>query len=133
VQVPFATDDNLSGVAGTNVASPLKFSSEGQNQTQGVTVTDQAGNSASFTSPEVSIDRTAPQTSAALSGASGSNGWLRGAASVALSASDALSGVASTKYSIDGGAAQTYSGTFTGERRWPAYRAVLECGRRRKR
>lgn len=113
VHVPFGTDDNLSGIASTNAASPLKFSTEGQNQTQSVTVTDQAGNNASFTSPKISIDLTAPQTSASVSGASGNNGWMRGPASVTLSPSDALSGVSTTKFSVDGGVAQTYNGAFT--------------------
>jgi hypothetical protein len=56
VTITFTTDDNLSGVASTSLSSPLTFTSEGQNQTQNVTVMDNAGNSATFTSPVVNID-----------------------------------------------------------------------------
>ena len=44
--------------------SPLHFGSEGAAQTQTVTVTDEAGNSAMFTSAAISIDFTAPTISA---------------------------------------------------------------------
>jgi hypothetical protein len=68
----------------------------------------------------VNLDFTAPQTGATVNGTAGNNGWLRSAATVTLSGSDALSGVQSTVYRINGGAAQTYgaplnltSGTYT--------------------
>ena len=112
VDLPFTTSDDLSGVQTTVPESPLHFSSEGANQNQQVTVTDNAGNSATFTSPAVNIDLTQPSTSATVSG--NSNGeWHTGPVSVALVASDNLSGVASTFYSIDGGSAQPYSTTFS--------------------
>src|SRR3954470_8066871 len=60
------------------------------------------------------VDATAPTTAASVSPATPdlANGWRSGPATVTLSASDATSGVASTKYTIDGGAPQTYSGSF---------------------
>jgi len=58
--IAFETDDNLSGVASATSPSPLSFNSEAENQTQDVTVTDVAGNSATFASPAVSIDWTPP-------------------------------------------------------------------------
>ena len=112
VDLPFTTSDDLSGVQTSVPESPLHFSSEGANQNQEVTVTDNAGNSATFTSPAVNIDLTKPSTSATVSG--NSNGeWHTGPVSVELVASDNLSGVASTFYSIDGGSAQTYTTAFS--------------------
>jgi len=58
-------------------------------------------------------DSTPPATTIALSPATanGSNGWYTTTPAFTLSASDAVSGVASTKYQIDGGAVQTYTGS----------------------
>ena len=53
VDISITTADDLSGVQSANPASPLHFVFEGANQTQQVTVTDNAGNSATFTSPAV--------------------------------------------------------------------------------
>jgi hypothetical protein len=64
VAIPYTASDNLSGVASASPGSPLTFTAEGASQTQSVTVTDRAGNSASFTSPRVNIDWTAPQVTA---------------------------------------------------------------------
>jgi len=93
--------------------SPLHFTLEGANQTQQVTVTDNAGNSATFTSPAVNIDLTKPSTAANVSGISNNMQWYPSPVSVTLSASDNLSGVASTFYRIDGGSAQTYTSAFS--------------------
>jgi len=60
----------------------------------------------------VSIDTTAPATSAALSGTMTGGGTYSTPVTVTLNATDALSGIASTSYQVDGGAAQTYSGAF---------------------
>jgi hypothetical protein len=58
VDITYTTGDNLSGVASATPGSPLHFGAEGAGQTQTVTVTDEAGNSATFTSPAVNIDLT---------------------------------------------------------------------------
>ena len=58
-------------------------------------------------------DSAPPVTTAAASGPIGSNGWFKGAVQVTLSATDAGGQVASTSYSIDGGATQVYAGAFT--------------------
>ena len=51
---------SASGVATQNPASPLVFATEGASRTQQVTVTDVAGNVATFTSPVVNLDKTTP-------------------------------------------------------------------------
>ena len=113
VDIPFTTADDLSGVQSSDPASPLHFGSEGANQTQDVTVTDNAGNSATFTSPVVNIDLTAPSTQAQLPGISQNQELFSGPVTVTLNASDNLSGVGSTFYKLNGGPMQTYSGTFS--------------------
>jgi hypothetical protein len=72
---------------------------------------DVAGNFEGINSVGVNIDETAPVTGASLSGT------LNGAVYVSpvnltLSATDNLSGVASTLYQINGGVLQTYAGPF---------------------
>jgi uncharacterized repeat protein (TIGR03803 family) len=101
VSISFTTSDATSGVASVSTSSPLTFTAEGANQTKAVTVTDNAGNSQTYTTAAVNIDLTAPSTTANVSGAQ-----------VTLTASDNLSGVASTYYMIDGGAQQTYTSPF---------------------
>lgn len=113
VDVPFTATDDLSGVAAPTPENPLHFYAEGANQTQQVVLTDKAGNSATFTSPPVNIDFTSPVTGAVLSGTSGASEWYSGAVEVTLTASDALSGIANTFYTVDGGATQTYAVPFT--------------------
>lgn len=114
VDLPFTTADDLSGVASSDPAdNPLRFFTEGENQTQQVTVTDKAGNSATFTSPIVNIDLTVPSTGAVFSNTGNISSWSPVAVQVSLSASDALSGLANTFYTVDGGAPQIYSAPFT--------------------
>jgi C1A family cysteine protease len=60
----------------------------------------------------VTVDNTPPSTSYTLSGVAGENGWYSSDVDVTLSASDATSGVTSTKYRVDGGSWQTYTGSF---------------------
>src|SRR5207244_3286108 len=62
VSIPFSAGDDLSGVAATTPgASPVVLSAEGEAVVGTVTVTDKAGNSASFTTPPCKIDKTPPQ------------------------------------------------------------------------
>jgi len=63
VTIPFTTADNLSGVASA-LPNPLVLTAEGTAVTGTVTVTDVAGNSATFTSPAVKIDKTKPTINA---------------------------------------------------------------------
>ena len=81
VSIPFTPSDALSGVASTSpAASPLVLSAEGAAVTGSVTVTDVAGNSATFTSPAVNIDKTPP----AFQAPSTSPSLVRGGQSVVI-------------------------------------------------
>jgi len=66
-------------------------------------------------SETVKLDSVAPSTSASVAPPAPDllNGWYGSAPTVTLSASDGTSGVASTKYTVDGGAPQTYSAPFS--------------------
>ena len=75
---------------------------EGQGLTATASVSDKAGNTTNAASAPVRIDRTAPTT--AITGAS--NSWTNGDVTVSLAPTDALSGVASTTYAVDGGTPQ---------------------------
>jgi outer membrane protein assembly factor BamB len=114
VDLSFTTADDLSGVQSSNPASPLHFVAEGANQTQQVTVTDNAGNSATFTSPAVNIDLTPPSTTAVFPGVNqDEQQWLRGPLTVTLNATDNLSGVApGSFFRLDGGGVNFVIGQF---------------------
>ena len=58
--------------------SPLTFANEGVVLHQTVTVTDAAGNSASFDSVALNIDKTAPLVAPVVAGPLGINGWYVG-------------------------------------------------------
>src|SRR6185369_8980533 len=66
-------------------------------------------------SETIKLDSVAPSTSASVAPPAPDllNGWYGSAPTVTLSTSDGTSGVASTKYTVDGGAPQTYSAPFS--------------------
>jgi outer membrane protein assembly factor BamB len=117
VQLSFTAVAHPSGPTFSTPGSPLLFNSEGINQTQQVTVTDQANHSATFTSPAVKIDLTAPITdifkSGTVAGGGGITAWYKSPVQVTLVGSDSLSGVRTTFYLLDGGATQTYTAPFS--------------------
>ncbi len=84
------------------------ISAEGTGLTATRSVSDLAGNvsNPATSSPAVDVDLTAPLTTATPS--SGAT-WSSSAVSVTLTANDALSGVASTHYRLDGASDQTYA------------------------
>ena len=110
VTVTWSCADALSGP----VAQPVDdaVAGEGSNLSSTRTCTDTAGNTATKTVDGIKIDRAAPTTTAVVPDPLAS-GWYAGAVQITLTGHDALSGVDSTKYSVDGGAAQVYTGAFS--------------------
>ena len=77
---------------------------------------DNAGNTEAAATTHIKLDNVKPVTTITTSPASpdGANSWFqRSSVTFTLGAADASSGTASTLYSVDGGAQQTYSGTVT--------------------
>jgi hypothetical protein len=115
-----ATDDftavttsyRLDGGAWTAYSSPIAVSSNG-NHTLQYYSTDAAGNIESAHTLLFHIDTGLPSTTAALSGTPGASGWYVSTVQVALSASGAVSGIASTQYRVDGGSWQAYATPFS--------------------
>ncbi|HYY09482.1 MAG TPA: hypothetical protein VE781_01015, partial [Kineosporiaceae bacterium] len=118
VTVSWTCSDALSGIdPGASSPAPLATSvdgcpastiltDEGDAVSAQASVADKAGNATTSTTT-VKIDRHAPATSASVPPAL-ETGWYAGPVTVTLIAVDALSGVAKTYYSVDGGLAQVY-------------------------
>jgi hypothetical protein len=94
-------DAGGSGIAGACPADST-IAGEGTNLTATESVSDVAGNTTAAKSSAVKIDRTPPHTDA-----SAPSGWSNAGVIVTLSAADNLSGVAATRWSLDGSATQT--------------------------
>jgi flagellar hook assembly protein FlgD len=73
--------------------------------------TDPWGNGSVTKTGSFSIDHTPPVTKAVMTANAGASGWLISPASIALTATDGLSGVKVISWRLDGGAAKTYSPT----------------------
>jgi hypothetical protein len=100
VTIAFTAADALSGVDFTNPpSSPLLFTTDGAGLTQTVTVTDRAGNSATFTSPPVNRDTTAPTGSIVIAG--GQTWTNTRNITLTLSCTDATSGCSRMQMSND--------------------------------
>lgn len=110
VAVAWSCTDALSGVAAQPADDTI--TGEGSGLSSTASCTDVAGNTAVKTVDGITIDRTAPTTSADVEKTAAS-GWHAAAVQVTLKASDSLSGVASTFYAVDGGTAETYAGVFS--------------------
>jgi len=94
---------------------------------------DRAGNVESTRTVAVKVDATAPTVSAATTPAApdGRNGWFVSSVSVAVTAADATSGLASTEVSVDGGPFAAYTdpvGVAADGRHTIAYRATDAAG-----
>jgi hypothetical protein len=74
---------------------------------------DPAGNVEVAHTLTVPIDQTPPVTSTSLSGPPGDHGWYIGPVTITLAAGDNLSGVAATRFRLDGGTWQPYTGALT--------------------
>ncbi|MGZ4437094.1 MAG: OmpL47-type beta-barrel domain-containing protein [Nocardioidaceae bacterium] len=110
VVVHWSCLDGLSGVAQGPTNDTV--TGEGDDLTSSAACTDLAGNTATASVSGIKIDRTAPSTSASVPDALPS-GWYAGPVLVTLTGDDALSGVAHTYYSVDGGARQDYKDPFS--------------------
>ncbi len=116
VSFGFTTADNLSGVSSTSVPTPLVLTTEGTAVTGTVTVTDVAGNSATFTAPAAMIDKTPPIASASATPGPNANGWNNTNVVVSFTGADSLSGIdfcAAPVTLSSEGANQSASGTCT--------------------
>ena len=110
VTVSWTCTDLLSKPAGQPADTIVK--GEGANLSSTATCTDNAGNTTTTTVDGIQIDRTAPTTTVSVADPN-SAGWYGDAVQVTLSGHDNLSDIDATYYTVDGGAAQTYSGAFT--------------------
>jgi hypothetical protein len=122
VTVNLTATDSISGGSSIYYAidggSIQSYANEFQVSKDGVTTigyyaTDSAGNSESHKLYSFKLDTTDPVTQAALSGTRGDNLWYVSSVSLTLSPLDAVSGVNWTKYSLDNGSWQPYSGSFS--------------------
>jgi large repetitive protein len=102
----------LDGGARTTYAAPFAVSTAGRHRVTYWSV-DHLGNVESPRAGYVNIDTSAPVTSATGLAVDDHSGWENTAQLVSLDATDSLSGVAATYYTLDGGSQQTYSGPFT--------------------
>jgi hypothetical protein len=95
VSISFTASDALSGIDTTSSSSPMTLTAEGTGVSGSVDVTDRAGNTASFTSPIVQIDKTAPVVTGSRFPLANTHGWNNTDVTVSVSATDALSAVES--------------------------------------
>lgn len=102
VTVAWTCDDALSGIAAGACPAPATVTGEGSAVSASASVSDRAGNVTSASSESLRIDRTKPST-----GVSSPPTWSSADVTLVLAPVDALSGVASTSYRIDGGAVQS--------------------------
>ena len=117
VSVTLVASDAVSGVAATRYrigagapatyTAPIGVAAEGTTTLSYWSI-DAAGNTEPTRTATVRIDSLAPVTSDDVPA-----GWQTAPVPVDLTAVDAVSGVASTRYTLDGGAAATYTAPFT--------------------
>jgi hypothetical protein len=105
-----STEYDLDGHGWTPYAGPFPITGDGSHTLQ-FRSTDSQGDVEPANTLTVKIDTTAPATTASVSPAPHA-GQVDGPATVTLSATDAVSGVAGTEYAVDGGAWQAYAGPF---------------------
>jgi hypothetical protein len=110
VSVRWTCTDALSGPAGQ--PADTRVTGEGGNLSATASCTDKAGNPTTETVDGIRIDRTAPATVASVPDANGA-GWYGDAVTVVLDGSDNGSGIATTYYAVDDGAAKAYDRPFS--------------------
>lgn len=94
VSFGYSANDAMSGVASANPGNPVVVAGEGAALTGSVTVKDHAGNSESFPTPAVNIDRTAPAVTI-LAPANGASYLLNSQLLASYSCTDVLSSIGS--------------------------------------
>jgi hypothetical protein len=112
VTIAWTCSDALSGIPTGTCPANDTVTGEGSGLASSASVSDTAGNTTAATSTPVNIDRSTPVTSASVP-APLDSGWYAGAVQVTLTGVDSLSGVDTTYYSVDGGAAQLYTAPFS--------------------
>jgi hypothetical protein len=100
VVIHWTCSDALSGIADICPTDTL-VNGEGDNLQASATISDQADNNTVTLVSPIKIDRTAPKTDSLAP-----SGWNNVSVNVSLVPHDALSGVANTSYSLDGGSTQ---------------------------
>ena len=120
VGVTLTATDSGSGLAGIQVrkdggawatyVSPLSISGDGSHSVD-YYATDVAGNTEGTRSQSIRIDTVNPSTTVSVSGTVSGNGYLS-PVTVTLSATDAMSGLQTISYRINGGAGWTYTAPF---------------------
>jgi hypothetical protein len=110
VIIHWTAADALSGLSGS-VPADSTITGDGDNLSASASVNDLAGNTSNTTVSGIKIDRTAPSTLVTVPDPLIS-GWYAHGVLVTLTTGADLSGVDKTYYSVDGGAAQEYSGPF---------------------
>jgi flagellar hook assembly protein FlgD len=90
------------------IASTITLSTSGTHTVRYASV-DRAGNVETARTRTVKVDVTRPVTGAVATGTTGTNGWFTGPVSVALTPTDAHSGVAGLTVSVDGAPAIPYT------------------------
>ncbi|HEY0450851.1 ThuA domain-containing protein [Actinophytocola sp.] len=101
------TEYTVDGGAWVPYTAPFSVSGDGTHQVQ-YRSADKTGNVEAAKTLAVKVDATAPLTTAQFAPPN-DGGWNSGAVPVTLAATDATSGVASTEFSLDGGAWKPYT------------------------
>ncbi|MGA7194451.1 MAG: Ig-like domain-containing protein [Anaerolineales bacterium] len=110
VTITANSSDSISGIAsvqysldrGAWQAGNVATISSNGNHTIEFLATDNAGNTATA-SQSIKIDQTIPIVTFTPTGTLGQNGWYQSSVSLAIAASDSVSGIASLQYSLDSG------------------------------
>ena len=101
----------INGGAEQEYTAPFTISSNGQ-YTIDFYAIDNAGNTAATSSFTIKIDSTSPVSSVSLSGTKEGNVYTTDV-TVSISRTDSMSGIAYTKYRVNGGTWTTYTAPFT--------------------
>lgn len=104
--------DHMSGIANVTPISTI-ITREGQSNSAYFKAIDNAGNTAEKSVTGINLDRTTPNTTIALDGATGPNGWYASDVKVTFTVADAMGAVYDTMFSFDNANWQKYERQFT--------------------